>query len=313
MRNSNGYGSVIKLTGNRRRPWACRKTVGYTDKGYPKYKYISYHTTKREAVKALREYNADPYNLNQKTFAEVYTLWIEHQDYSRKVQNLYDNAFKRCEPLHKLYMSELSLPKIQGLFDTVTGTKANLNAVKLLLNALINYSVKRGLLPMSASGIMKYVEVVATKDTAKVKRTVFTPQEIEDLWNNKEDGICRLALFYIYTGLRYSELNNAIWHDNYLEIKKAKTKAGVRTVPLSDKALSLCPITPMKYTTYESGLKKYNHNPHDTRHTFISLMTEAQIDKRILKKIVGHSTEDVTENVYTHISLETMLEAVNRI
>ena len=31
MKNPNGYGSVFKLTGNRRKPWCARVTVGWTD------------------------------------------------------------------------------------------------------------------------------------------------------------------------------------------------------------------------------------------------------------------------------------------
>ena len=41
-------------------------------------------------------------------------------------------------------------------------------------------------------------------------------------------------------------------------------------------------------------------------------MTEAKVDKRIIRVIVGHKPEDVTD-IYTHLSLETMLEAVNLI
>ena len=79
MKNANGYGSVVKLSGNRRKPWACRKTVGFkcneeTRKSYPVYKYISYHSTRKEAVLALAEYNKSPYMLNDYTFKEVYDM-----------------------------------------------------------------------------------------------------------------------------------------------------------------------------------------------------------------------------------------------
>ena len=37
MKNPNGYGSVVKLSGNRRNPFAARKTKGWNDKGQPIY------------------------------------------------------------------------------------------------------------------------------------------------------------------------------------------------------------------------------------------------------------------------------------
>ena len=74
MRNPNGYGSVFKLSGNRRKPFAVRITQGYTNDGKQIYKYLSYHATRKEAMQALASYNANPYDidLNNITFSELY-------------------------------------------------------------------------------------------------------------------------------------------------------------------------------------------------------------------------------------------------
>ena len=42
MKNPNGYGSVIKLGGKRRKPFGARITIGYNDKGKQIFKYIGY-------------------------------------------------------------------------------------------------------------------------------------------------------------------------------------------------------------------------------------------------------------------------------
>lgn len=34
MRNPNGYGTVAKLSGQRRRPYIVKKTIGWNDKGH---------------------------------------------------------------------------------------------------------------------------------------------------------------------------------------------------------------------------------------------------------------------------------------
>jgi len=316
MRNHNGYGSVIKLSGNRRKPYACRKTLGFSEEtGYPIYKYISYHKTRKEAEKALREYNDAPYEMDKKTVKEVYDLWIEKQHYSYKVKNKYENAFKRIEPLQHLYMNSLTLSKLQLFFDNLEATEACLRDVRVLLNFLIDYSIKRGLLPITFASIMPLIEAEAKKPTRKIERSRFSQEEIDNLWKRTDDGLCRLILFYIYTGLRYSEVKNAEWHEDYVSITKAKTPAGIRDVPLSDKALSLLPLPEYEYKDYLSELKAAfpEHTPHDTRHTFTSLMTEAEVDPRLLKKILGHKPKDITEEVYTHISMEKLREAVNKI
>lgn len=55
------------------------------------------------------------------------------------------------------------------------------------------------------------------------------------------------------------------------------------------------------------------HRPHDTRHTCISLLTAKGVDERIIKKIVGHKGQGVTQIVYTHFEIDELLEAINKI
>ena len=58
----------------------------------------------------------------------------------------------------------------------------------------------------------------------------------------------------------------------------------------------------------------YDQTPHCTRHTYISMLTEAHVDQTMIKKIVGHSgAMTLTERVYTHLDIETLVEAINKI
>ena len=64
-------------------------------------------------------------------------------------------------------------------------------------------------------------------------------------------------------------------------------------------------------TTEQLG---YDQTPHCTRHTCISMLTEAHADQTMIKKIVGHSgAMTLTERVYTHLDIETLVEAINKI
>lgn len=55
------------------------------------------------------------------------------------------------------------------------------------------------------------------------------------------------------------------------------------------------------------------HRPHDCRHTCVSLLTTAGIDERMIKKIVGHKGQGVTETVYTHFEINALLDAIDKI
>ena len=145
----------------------------------------------------------------------------------------------------------------------------------------------------------------------------------------------------IYTGVRIGEMLDLKKADVHLEdrwfyVKESKTDAGIREVPIAEKIVPffehwmqkkcdylICtpdeqPFTYRNY--YDSywiplmnslSLEKYT--PHCTRHTCVSLLTEAGVDERIIQKIVGHKGQNVTQAVYTHLDLNTKLDAINRI
>ena len=105
MRLPNSFGSVYKLSGNRRNPWVARKTTGWTfdevkKKSYPIYQFIGYYPTRKEALTALTEFNRDPYDLhhNTITFIEVYERWSElnFPKVSQSNVNGYKASFNSC-------------------------------------------------------------------------------------------------------------------------------------------------------------------------------------------------------------------------
>lgn len=318
MRRANGDGTIVKLTGNRRKPYACRKIIGWKENGKPIIRYISYHRTKREAEKALAEYNKDPYKIGNYTLADVYDEWYAQQDRSDSTLASYRSQWKKLEPLHDVKMQNLDRFELQKFFDETRLTEDSMNRLRLMLKQLFEYAVKLGILPISALNIYKAINYKPAYKTTERKGSAFTKEELDYLWNHKENDIARIILVYIYTGARYGELYNLRpedCHDDYLDIIASKTEAGIRKIPLSDKVKSLLPIASIPaHTAYWTAFKMLfpNHKPHDTRHTFVSLMTEAGVDQRILQAIIGHRPKNVTE-LYTHISLETMLEAVNKI
>src|SRR5690554_2960930 len=81
MRLPNGYGSVYKLSGNRRKPWIARKTIGWDDDGKQLYQIIGYYEKRQDALTALAEFNQNPYSIEASTvtFAEVFEKWSKEK------------------------------------------------------------------------------------------------------------------------------------------------------------------------------------------------------------------------------------------
>ena len=86
MRLPNGYGSVVKMSGKRRKPYMVRKTIGWhldETKGrqIQDFQIIGYAETRAEGLKMLAEYNQNPYDVNvaKVTFSEVYERWSKYK------------------------------------------------------------------------------------------------------------------------------------------------------------------------------------------------------------------------------------------
>ena len=320
MRRPNGSGHITKLSGNRRKPYAVRKIVGWTEKGTPQYKYISYHKTYSEASKALNKYIEDPYTLGKSTLKDVYEEWyaLREKDKAENTLTNYRTSWKHLSPLHDEKIATLDRFALQKYFDRLELTEIAMVRIRGLLKLLFEHAVKRGIMPLSALNTHKAIDIQPKKEARVNPHSVISKKEIEYLWNHKDNEMVKIILVYIYTGLRFAELRKLTAknvHDDYIEIKQSKTEAGNRIVPLSDKVKSLLPIAKVPpHSTFLVYFQQIlpNHTPHDTRYTFMSLMAEAKIDDRIVKAIVGHKPTDITEH-YTHFSLETLIEAVNQI
>ena len=79
MRAPNGFGTVARLSGNRRRPFIIKKVTGWNDKGHPIYEIIGYAATREEGLIILSEYNRDPWDVDRAkiTLQQLFDLWKE--------------------------------------------------------------------------------------------------------------------------------------------------------------------------------------------------------------------------------------------
>ena len=103
MKNPNGYGTVVRLSGNRRNPYAVRKTARFNEKGHPVYVNIGYAPTKEAGMIMLAEYNKSPWDIeaDKITLAALFELWKEKRMPKLGTSNAASlcSAYKHCKAL----------------------------------------------------------------------------------------------------------------------------------------------------------------------------------------------------------------------
>ena len=350
MRLPNGYGSVYKLSGRRRNPWVARKTIGWdfneeTQKAFPKYKFVGYYPTKQDAMIGLVEYNKDPYDLHFQTitFSEVFDRWSEEKYPKISHSNVqgYNASYRLCEPIKNMKMCDITIDHLQRVVDDSGKNTPTLKKLKILFKQLYDYCVLHDILSKEKADKIKYIDISQSGNPNAMNRKPFTTEEIDMLWKVQDSNIYySVILMLIYTGCRIGEFLDLKKEDVHLKdrwfyVRESKTEAGIREVPIADKVVHffeywmqkncdtlIC--TPEEESfTYRNYYDSYwtplmqplnmTHTPHCTRHTCISLLTQSGVDERIIRKIVGHKGQGVTETVYTHIELPVKLDAINSI
>jgi len=346
----NGYGSVKKLSGNRRNPYAVRVTTGWeidpvTEKKKQKYITIGYAPTKKDGLQMLAEYHQNPFDTKaaKTTFQEIYELWSKEKYPTISKSNVhgYTASYKSCGTLYNKVFKDIRLADLQYVVDTCGKNYPTLRKLKVLFNQLYGYALKHDICNKDYS---EFVDIVKYKDKNpnSNKRTKFTKAEIAKLWEFKDDKYYQIILMLIYNGCRISELldlkkENVHLDEQYIDIISSKTENGVRRIPIADKVLPfyknwydsseceyLLHTEKQNHFTYNNYKDSYwfplmetlgmDHQPHDTRHTCISMLTEVHAHPTMIKIIAGHSgAMSLTEKVYTHLDIEVLVAEINKI
>lgn len=341
MRFPNHYGSIVKLPGNRRRPFAVRITAGWTDDGKQIQKYLGYYAKRTEAIAALAEYNQNPYDLNKDTltFAQLYDKWAANKYPDGDIPNTYAAAYKRLPALHDMPFSDIRKRHIQGEIDHCELGFSTKKMMKTLCNQLFKYAIDLELVSVNHAQNVD----LPTNEQSRIHQP-FTPEELATLWQYPDDLGARLALILTYTGLRPTELLKIKTEDVHLQDRYMcggmKTAAGKnRVIPIAEKIFPFIvdlydPGQPYLVTDPRDGkpmatydrlrehawkrspaLQALNrpHLPHDGRHTCASLMDDAGVPLKIMQLILGHRSANITHRVYTHKTIQQLVEAINTI
>lgn len=230
-RRARGTGSIMVDKRNHKRPYIARAVPLL--KG-TRGAYIGSFATRKEAQAALEAYEAGKHpDLYNATLADIYALWgaLHFPTVSDSSAAGYKAAYNSIADLSRLKMRDLKTADYQTCIDTAAASGASgskLSKIKILCSLLCKYAMQNDIIDKD------YASFVKLPKAEKKEKTKFSAEEIEKLWQHKQDKRVQVILVMIYTGFRIGELcalKPSDVHEKYM-IGGEKTEAGKnRVVP----------------------------------------------------------------------------------
>ena len=345
MKRANGTGSIIKLQGNRRKPFVV-KIPARDNRGYVVQNVLGYYHSSPEAQAALEAYNVNkntraapaPDNLTMSLQA-VYDLWSARKYAKAGAASVvsYKASWKRLSALAPQIMRNITVDQLQAVIDhdeAADLSRSSINNDRLLMRALYAFAMERDIVAKDYSA---FVEIPSVGP--KYEKGVFDDLQMKKLEQMAADGFpwADTVLMLCYTGFRITEFltltpfsYNA--EGDYLRggIKTEAEKN--RVVPVHPKIkpyllrrLSMggqtiiCQEDGRPLVTHRYRDNFFHHvvaelgipgaTPHWCRHTFASRLHAAGAAELARKRLLGHANKDVTED-YTHTDIAQLTAAI---
>lgn len=344
MKNPNGYGTVNKLSGKRRRPFMARVTTGWTDDGKAIREVVGYYATRAEAMNALALYNNDPYDLKAKrlTFSEVYELWME--EYAPTLKNdsgirTMRSAYNHVPELHDMIFADIQIGHLEQYLDREDLSASIKGKIKSMFNAMYGWAMRHKVVKEDLAKIMKKADF----SFEQKHHDPFTDADIAALEAHR-GTFADFPLICTFAGWRPSELLELRVSDIDLEAWTMqggmKTKAGEnRIVPIHPRIRGIiedrvqrAKADGVDFLFYDDQKVPLNYDrirtrwrpcmealgitgktPHAGRVKFVTMAKLYGMDEYILKRIVGHAIKDVTEAVYTRREIDQLHKEIQKI
>ena len=342
-KRANGTGTVYKLSGRRRKPWAVVVTNYWTvdsttEKPQQHRVYIGFYATRSEALVALSDYVKTHYSVDHinMTLAELWEYWRANgcRNYSQQTITTMSTGFRAVSQLHDRIYRTITPADVEMVISSKSPD--NQERVKRVFVSLDAMAQK---LDIPIKQIHSIITVA--KKPKRAERSVFTEEEIDKLWTASEDRAAQILLIYLYSGWRLHELllmpKTAVDLENWTMIGGEKTDAGKdRIVPIHPRIRPfiqafmetkasypyLIPSQTLKSRLNgdkfrmdaqclmaDLGIQK--HTIHECRHTFRTRLYNAHVDTIIIDRLCGHVSNGSTgESVYTHIKVEQLRAAI---
>ena len=272
-RRPNGSGTVVKLSGRRRKPFCAKVTLDERNltNGEKKRLVIGTFETYQEALNALSLYSLTVNNTISKkeameidpevyqkvqdkmskkvpTFLDIYYI-LDKDEFSLlspQTQNSMHGAIKHLKKLHYLKIDQITLRMIQDVFDEDGSNHSTQVHMKTICTKVFRYAVVNQYIERN-DDYTSYIRIAKYEESDMHKP--YTINEILAL-KKADTPEAHIMLIFIYTGVRINELLNINRDNIHIDekcdddgterlisymITGSKTKAGKnRIVPIHD-------------------------------------------------------------------------------
>ncbi len=340
-KRANGTGSIVHRRDKKRRlPYSVYLDGGHDEDSSRRRRiFLGSFAKHSEAQEFLEKYLHGVITTPAKEtmLRDVWELYKDEKEaLEKKIPPNYISAWNNyIEPkLAGIAISKIKRIHMQNVISNCkkAGTQRHIKAV---FHNLFKCALDNDLVMKDYSAALKVQE-----KEASTMHKPFTMKELGQLWQRVNEDTVKVILIQTYTGTRMSELADIRMENVHLKeqymVGGIKTSAGKnRTIPIADCILPLVQhfydISRFAHYDYlimpdnERGIRSLHgkvdigkvyrkafptHISHDARHTFVTMAEDAGIRPATIKKIVGH-VGTVTEDVYTHKSVDQLLKAVN--
>ena len=329
-KRANGTGTIYKLSGHRKKPWAAKKNGVY----------VGFFATEKAAQEALeRLAGYDPSTLYNLTFAEIYDRWKpEHfPTITPDAQRVYEHSFKVFSDLHKRKFRELRTSDYQLILDRYTDLSSSaVNKLQQLLTQLSKWAIKNDVISVN------YASRCTNNGRSAEHHEPLTADDIAKLERDGSEA-ARVVLMLLATGMRIGELFKlplADYHETYV-VGGEKTEAGCnRVIPirpegrphfahfaeLANAAGGTRLIDGYKGNRTAANFRKRDYapllerlgidpgkTPHSTRVTYATrAATDDELSPATLGKVLGHKQFSTTQQYYNRPAAEQLVKAVEK-
>lgn len=325
MRLPNGYGSVTKLTGKRRNPYMARITTGYvyndeTDDYVQKRAVLGYYHTKAEALEALAEYSRNPYSILEATMS-VRELWesIKNKVNASEDRKLkYDRVFnKYMTGIADMRIKDVKTKHLQQVIDDCDKGYSTKSVIRSVMHHIFRYAAQNDLVEKDYTDFISFEQ-----EQTILQREIYTDEEVRQLWEKSDIEEYALTLVLLHQGMRIKEVMDHPEIDleaKTITITKAKNKYSERIIPINMAVYDLvarfkespCTLTKSQYEYFTK--KILGHRAYDVRHTFATKCNKLDLKEIVVQRLMGHKPDSILANVYTHLTIEELSDAINQV
>jgi len=253
----------------------------------------------------------------------VKVLWESIKDKvnatdDRKI--VYDRVFnKYMSKIHDMRVKDVKTNQLQQIIDDCGKGYSTKSNIRVVMNHIFRYAAQNDLIEKNYTDFIKFEQ-----EETILERQVYTDEEIRKLWEKRDVEEYALTIVLIHQGMRIKEFMDLSPEDIDLDnktitIKEGKNRFARRTIPINDAVYDLVahfkenPPAMTRSQFYHFTKKVLHHTPYDVRHTFATKCSKLEIKKILVQRIMGHKPDSILENVYIHLTIQELSDAINRV